>query len=259
MLHLVSALYFWSIVFVVVSLHVAGHFVVAKLLGVRVSWCSVGFGRTLYSREIGETTYFLKVLPVWCRVRVDGDTARVVVQSAVILAGPLCSLLSAWFIAFSIFMVQGVGKESRGPTEIKGFDRLSLHVTPEKIPDSAPPMLGSSNEGHRLGIERTPFPVETARFNARLSAEGAIMLCQSTLTLLKGLIIPRNQPENLQAISGVVRLAKQPPELGIFTRILVVWMFGLFAPSFLLGIINLLPLPFLDGGRLVKAILRRFL
>lgn len=74
--------------------------------------------------------------------------------------------------------------------------------------------------------------------------------------LLKNLVLPGDVGADLTAIR-VVPLAKEPPELGIGTRVVLLWMLGLFAPSFLLGVINLLPLPFLDGGRLVRAMLSK--
>jgi len=52
--------------------HEFGHFIVAKLTGMRVEEFSLGFGRYLVSRRIGETVYGISVLPLGGYVRVTG-------------------------------------------------------------------------------------------------------------------------------------------------------------------------------------------
>jgi regulator of sigma E protease len=52
--------------------HEFGHFIVAKLTGMRVEEFSIGFGRYLVSRRIGETVYGISMLPLGGYVRVTG-------------------------------------------------------------------------------------------------------------------------------------------------------------------------------------------
>jgi regulator of sigma E protease len=52
--------------------HEFGHFLVAKLTGMRVEEFSLGFGRYLVSRRIGETVYGISALPLGGYVRVTG-------------------------------------------------------------------------------------------------------------------------------------------------------------------------------------------
>lgn len=56
----------------VVLVHEGGHFVVAKLSGVRVDEFSVGFGPRIAARTRGETTYSLRVIPAGGYVRMAG-------------------------------------------------------------------------------------------------------------------------------------------------------------------------------------------
>jgi regulator of sigma E protease len=56
----------------VVLVHEGGHFVVAKLSGVRVDEFSVGFGPRLAAKRWGETTYSLRVIPAGGYVRMAG-------------------------------------------------------------------------------------------------------------------------------------------------------------------------------------------
>lgn len=52
--------------------HEFGHFIVAKATGMRVEEFSLGFGRYLVSRRIGETVYGISALPLGGYVRVTG-------------------------------------------------------------------------------------------------------------------------------------------------------------------------------------------
>lgn len=52
--------------------HEFGHFIVAKATGMRVEEFSIGFGRYLVSKRIGETVYGISVLPLGGYVRVTG-------------------------------------------------------------------------------------------------------------------------------------------------------------------------------------------
>ncbi len=47
-----------------IGLHEIGHLVPAKLFGVRVGQYMIGFGKTLFSRRVGETEYGVKLIPL---------------------------------------------------------------------------------------------------------------------------------------------------------------------------------------------------
>lgn len=55
-----------------ILIHELGHFIVAKATGMRVEEFSLGFGRFLLSKRIGETVYGISVFPVGGYVRVTG-------------------------------------------------------------------------------------------------------------------------------------------------------------------------------------------
>jgi membrane-associated protease RseP (regulator of RpoE activity) len=55
-----------------IALHEIGHLVPAKLFGVKVTQYMVGFGRTLWSRQRGETEYGVKAIPLGGYVRMVG-------------------------------------------------------------------------------------------------------------------------------------------------------------------------------------------
>jgi regulator of sigma E protease len=59
---------------VMVLVHELGHFVVAKLCGVRVEVFSIGFGKRLFGFRRGDTDYRVSLLPLGGYVRMAGET-----------------------------------------------------------------------------------------------------------------------------------------------------------------------------------------
>ena len=70
---LVSAAAFIVLVGVMVIVHEAGHFVVAKLCGVRVEAFSFGFGPRLFGFKYGDTDYKVCLLPLGGFVKMSGE------------------------------------------------------------------------------------------------------------------------------------------------------------------------------------------
>jgi membrane-associated protease RseP (regulator of RpoE activity) len=116
-------------IILMVMLHEAGHFVVAKRSGMKVTEFFVGFGPRLWSFRRGETEYGVKAIPAGGYVRIIGmtnmeevdpaDEPRTFRQGtpgkrlAVILAGVTVNLI----IAFVLFFVAiaGQGRVYGGP------------------------------------------------------------------------------------------------------------------------------------------------
>ena len=63
---------------VLIVIHEFGHFIAAKLLGVRVNEFSVGFGPKIFSRRIGETQYKLCCVPFggYCAMEGEDETSE---------------------------------------------------------------------------------------------------------------------------------------------------------------------------------------
>ena len=59
-----------------VILHEFGHFIVAKLLGIRVETFSVGFGKRIWGRRWGTTDYRLSLIPLGGYVKLGGDESN---------------------------------------------------------------------------------------------------------------------------------------------------------------------------------------
>lgn len=117
-----------ALIAILVFIHESGHFVVAKLCGVRVDVFSFGFGRRLFGVQIGDTDYRLSLLPFGGYVRMAGADAfgygegedeeappvegpdsfqrRPVWQRLIILAaGPLFNLALPLFVFTGLYML----------------------------------------------------------------------------------------------------------------------------------------------------------
>jgi regulator of sigma E protease len=112
-----------AVLAVVIFVHELGHFAVAKGCRVEVLVFSMGFGPTLFSRKIGETTYRLALIPFGGYVRMagqedDGDdppsdpsrgfskkTLRE--RAAIVVAGPAVNIVFAFVVLFVAFFAYG--------------------------------------------------------------------------------------------------------------------------------------------------------
>lgn len=131
-------------VMILVSLHEFGHFIVAKVLGIKVLRFSIGFGKTLWRRQGKDgTEYVIAMLPLGGYVKMLDESEGNVVpeeahrafnrqgvlkRAAVIIAGPLMNLLFAivaFWLIFSIGVNQAkpiIGKVI--PNSIAGYANL---------------------------------------------------------------------------------------------------------------------------------------
>ncbi|MBE6995971.1 MAG: site-2 protease family protein, partial [Ruminococcaceae bacterium] len=58
---------------ILIAVHELGHFVVAKLCGVRVNEFAIGMGPVLFRRQRGETLYSLRLLPLGGFCAMEGE------------------------------------------------------------------------------------------------------------------------------------------------------------------------------------------
>ena len=117
------------VVNIIVFFHSAGHYVVARLLGVRVETVSIGLGPRIFRFGRDETTWKICWIPVGGFVRTHAPTAENPAYARHVLAtlsGPFSSALFALFVFLVLFAVEGAPKISGG----------ELIAVPQSIPDS---------------------------------------------------------------------------------------------------------------------------
>ncbi|MBA3768396.1 MAG: RIP metalloprotease RseP [Acidobacteria bacterium] len=129
MSYIISILAFIFILGGAVVLHEFGHFIVAKLLKIRVETFSVGFGPRLWGRRYGTTDYRLSAIPLGGYVKLGGDESNAPIEGAgasdippgeqfnlrprwqkiaVAIAGPVMNILTALTIPFIGALLFGV-------------------------------------------------------------------------------------------------------------------------------------------------------
>jgi regulator of sigma E protease len=124
---------------VVIIVHEFGHFIVAKKLGVYVKTFSVGFGRKVFKKRVGDTVYAVSLLPFGGYVKFAGESENTdatkeapqgkaddetpdseidpsryfiskspYVRGAVVFAGPFFNYLLAIAVYMGMFALHGV-------------------------------------------------------------------------------------------------------------------------------------------------------
>ena len=118
---LLSLIAFIVVIGVLVVIHEAGHFGMARFLGAPVEVFSVGFGRRLWGFERGGTDYRISLVPLGGYVRIPGlgpDESDVVGDGAeeiellprwkralILLAGPVTNIIAAVFFIGVAYMM----------------------------------------------------------------------------------------------------------------------------------------------------------
>src|SRR5260370_39660212 len=129
-----------------IMLHEAGHFATAKMFGMKATQFFVGFGRTVWSRQKGETEYGIKAIPAGGFVKIVGMTELEDVDPAdeprsfrkqpgwqgiiVLAAGSFMHFVLALFLLFVV--AAGIGLEAASSTP-------TVRAVDSCVPPNAPP------------------------------------------------------------------------------------------------------------------------
>lgn len=135
---MVTLLAFIVLLGVLITAHELGHFIVAKMSGVKVQVFSIGFGRALVSKKIGETEYRISVLPLGGYVKMlgmddrdeatPGDEGRGLLEKPpfirvlIAAAGPAMNLILPFVILVPLFTVTDRFEEVPG-NQVGAVDR----------------------------------------------------------------------------------------------------------------------------------------
>lgn len=300
---------------VLVFVHEFGHFLLAKLFGVRVEAFSLGFPPKVLHKQIGETDYRLSVIPLGGYVKLFGENPKDEVppelesvsfshhplwhRFLIVLAGPAFNLIFAALALFLVFTFSGIpyltseigGVKEGSPAAQAGlqkgdrilsvegqsvsrWDALSLKIrqtgerpltlsvrrgdrdfqvqlTPQRMETSD--IFGGTVSAVIIGVSSGDLPAVEHVSPMRALRLGVVYTGRLTWLTVESLykLVTREVP--LKSMGGpilIAQVAGKQAEMG--ASYLVQFMAALSVNLFLL---NLLPVPVLDGGHLFFFIL----
>lgn len=289
--------------------HEFGHFISARLVGVRVERFSVGFGRKIYGRKYGDTEYMVSLVPLGGYVKFYGDdpdsdevdneedsflNQPVWKRLIIVAAGPFFNIALAILIV-ALAAMYGMPSGSRvidevtekSPAQTAGFipgDRIesingeaieTWTQIQETVRDAPGEKLtvGILREttGERMEVVVIPEEKTVKTIDGKDMVIGLIGVAPRQITvsyppheaIIKGFewtwritsltiwsiskLITREIPaDQIAGPVGIMHMAGQAAESGFVNLLMFI---GLISVN--LGILNLLPIPVLDGGHLL--------
>ncbi len=218
-------------------------------------------------------------------------------QIIIMAAGAIMNVILAWFIFIVITMVQGkvvlpsepiiqgfteasaaqeagfeIGdrvtqmQTGNEVTEVNSFDDISEHLSyfpkeetiftvergGEAIDISLTPRWNEAENRYLAGFQSKPnikdiTPWESIRYGSEKMLDGSTAIFRSLSKLIRGIGL-----ENLSGPVGIYQITAETTQSGLLPAISLIALLSLN-----IGIFNLLPLPILDGGRIVLTIIEK--
>ncbi|HWR39705.1 MAG TPA: RIP metalloprotease RseP [Patescibacteria group bacterium] len=286
-----------------VLVHELGHFITAKMVGMRVDEFALGFGPKLLSRKYGETVYSLRIIPLGGFNKIAGmdpdeeqdersfSAKSVWARMLVIIAGSAMNLLLPILLFFIVFVSAGVDKVSDQPVigkvfpdkpaAIAGFmpgDRIlsvndgaidswrqfvvliqgnsgkpvaiTIERNQEKMQITVQPEYDEKAKRGIIGVTPNIENYQPSVFESvGLAVKQNITVTAAMLAGLADMVTGKAAADVAGPI-GVAQMAGQVAQQGFIPLL----QFAAFL-SINLGIINLLPVPVLDGGHVVTLLI----
>ena len=282
-----------------IFVHELGHFIVAKLCGVRVNEFAIGMGPALWKRKKGETTYAIRVFPIGGYCAMEGEdqdsedpgafNKQPAWQRACVLAaGSFMNLVTCiillMIIAFCVGQASltinevGAGSPAEKAGIVSGDEIVSIDGTKIGEWDDLIQAIGySKNDTAEIQLLRDGKEMTvTAELEYDKDADrkmvgitpvmkrnpGHAIVAGFTNTgkmtvmmydVLRQLFVGKVSVSELSGPVGIVYATNQAAKSGV---IYVIYLAALLSLN--LAIINMLPFPALDGGRLLFLVIRLF-
>jgi regulator of sigma E protease len=315
---------FLFVLSLVVFFHELGHFLVARLCGVRILVFSIGFGPEIvgFNDRYG-TRWKIATIPLGGYVKFFGDENAgsvpdasrldamntneraqsfffqpVLKRAAIVVAGPLANFVLAIAIFATIFMLYGRQTMSArvdaiqpdSPAAAAGFqpgdvvvaidgkaianfedmqrivsdsagDTLQIKIDRNGAPMvlTATPQLKEVKDNfgneHRMGILGITRSMAPADLKAQpvpppqaivMGVQETWFVIDRTLTYIGGVVVGR---ENADQLGGPIRIAQISGEVATIGFVALIHLAAVLSVS--IGLLNLFPIPLLDGGHLL--------
>ncbi|MGO3751316.1 MAG: RIP metalloprotease RseP [Peptoniphilaceae bacterium] len=275
----------------VILLHELGHFTVAKLSGIKVNEFSIGMGPKIFQKKSRETDYSIRILPIGGFVAMEGEeessndprsfnNVSVYKRIAVVLAGVFMNVVLAILAFMLVGLILGIPSTTvsevleNSPAEIsqiKSGDKI-LKINEETVSswDDITNNISRTKNNQKISVEvKRNDQILTKSLNSQLK-DGRIIIgispelkkdffgsikygfSQTFKTIsdvygvLSGLIRGKVNVNNLAGPVGVISFIGQATSLGFVSLLRIL---GIISAN--LAVVNLLPIPALDGGKFV--------
>jgi len=286
---------FALLISIVVFIHEYGHFYFARLFGVRVEKFSIGFGKVIFSRvdKLG-TKWQIACIPLGGYVKMYGetDTSNTPDKSKsikhdhsfyhkalwkkmiIVIAGPIANLLSAVIILACIIYLHGITITSSVTTmDMGGNDIILQKIT--KHPETSKHVeqiarIQQDIENDNINVDELidKMPLNDIGSSDRIAISVGLVdsiiystkfVYEFSCMILNGLKAIFMHGTGLNDIGGPLKIAQYSGnalQSGIYS-----FFFAVVVISINLGLLNLMPIPLLDGGHLffyiIEFIIRR--
>jgi regulator of sigma E protease len=295
---MLTAVSFIFVFGLIVFFHEFGHFIFARLNGVTVHEFSLGMGPKIISKQGKETLYALRVFPIGGFVRMEGEedesdvegsfsTKKPLSRFLIIAAGPLMNFLLSIVLFIIIFSIAGIPSNVIGSfTEDSpayeaglqsGDEILEINNVEIKSWNDVNINIGNSSDEVNIIVKRGETVIEKSFLATTEEGTGRIVIgiySKLTKNPIKVVVHSISQvgfltkeifkffaklpfgglnEGSVVGPVGIVNLVGQAAERSILDV--------LFLAAYIsinLGIVNLLPIPALDGGRLLFIIFEIF-
>ncbi|OQY10204.1 MAG: RIP metalloprotease RseP [Fusobacteriia bacterium 4572_132] len=289
---------------VIIFIHELGHFATAKYFKIPVSEFAIGMGPKLISKQVGETLYAIRAIPIGGFVNIEGmepdseiengfNTKAAYKRFIVLFAGVFMNFVLAFLIVAG--MVFTIGGSEQNPAavigqvaddsyakeqlksgdeilkidemEIKDWDSLVNNLSAKKD-EKVELFVKRGNEELKINT-KLKYIEDQKRFvlgvfpeytkikygivaGSKEVVKQYVNLFNSTFKGFKMLFAGEVKKEDISGPVGTVKIVKMFANWGVSSLIFLTALL-----SINIGIINLFPLPALDGGRILFVILEK--
>lgn len=271
-----------------VLLHEFGHFIAAKRVGIPVEEFSIGFGPTIFKHQGKETLFSIRLFPLggYCSLmgedgaQENGGFYKVRTRDRllVLAAGPLMNLLVGFLFVFLIILFSttpayAIPVSDGGmiePTDrIVQIDDFHIYTVNDILYAEAFNKTGEytvviDRDGEKITLENyrpvrgsllgegnVKLVQNTIPSKIEFSIRNCASMIQNVILSLKHLVLGDFGVKDLSGPLGIANSFKGTTLTGTLTLMAFI--------SINLGILNLLPIPALDGGQILIALLEKAL